>query len=62
MEFVDPRVKEAVQTLQAVVFQFEHGEASDLFARGVTSPDTRRDLRWCRDRLKDTLRNLQRVG
>lgn len=44
--------------LQAVLHQLEHGEASDVLDLGVVNPDTQRDLRWCRDEIKMTLKSL----
>lgn len=42
-------------SLTAVLHQMEQGEASDVFDIGIVNPDTQRDLRWCRDQLKEAL-------
>lgn len=45
-------------SLTAVLFQMEHGEASDVFDIGVINPDAQRDLHWCRDEIKSVLKSL----
>lgn len=48
----------ARSSLSAVLHQMEQGEASDVFDIGVINDGTQRDLRWCRDQIKDVLKSL----
>ena len=50
---------DVTETLRAILFQLEHGEASDLCESDDPSTDSaRRDLLWCRDILRDLIDRL----
>lgn len=43
-------------SLTAVLHQMEQGEASDILAGEVTRPDAVRDLCWCREQIRESLK------
>lgn len=49
---------ESLDILSAVLFQMEHGEASDALDIGVFGDGTQDDLRWCRESIKSVIKQL----